>query len=243
MSLHILHGPQGTVGCFQLILGDPMGTRQTHSMIAIVLFSWLFTDVAGAQLMSTCTENSPERQGRQGCSVIESKLLPEGLTEPLYWHIDRFESLAQARAAAGPAAIAFDAGPGFWLMTIESPIADHHGGRHVAHEGPLVLPEAARYTMMAQSSIFAPGMYSLVHHHSGVEAVYVVDGEACFETPARAARLREGDTLALPAGTSMRSVAIGSVPRHVLSVVVHDAAQPATMRMDEGQGPPLIPCR
>ena len=52
-----------------------------------------------------------------------------------------------------------------------------------AHVGPLPLPKATRYAMAAQSAVFTPGMYSLVHHHSGVEAVYVVEGEAFFETP------------------------------------------------------------
>ena len=55
--------------------------------------------------------------------------------------------------------------------------------------------------------------------------------------------IRKGETLALPGGTSMRAVVTGSTPRHVLAVIVHDAAQPATMRMDEGTGPPLVACK
>ena len=98
-------------------------------------------------------------------------------------------------------------------MTIESSTSDHHGGRHVTHVGPLPLPRAPRYTMVVQSAVFTPGMYSLVHHHSGVEAVYVVEGEACYETPTRAAKLQKGETLALPGGTPMRAVVTGSTPR------------------------------
>jgi quercetin dioxygenase-like cupin family protein len=60
--------------------------------------------------------------------------------------------------------------------------------------------------MVAQSAAFMPGMYSLVHHHSGVEAVYVVEGEACFETPTRAAKLHKGETLALPGDTTANIV-------------------------------------
>jgi quercetin dioxygenase-like cupin family protein len=86
-------------------------------------------------------------------------------------------------------------------------------------------------------------MYSLAHHHSGVEAVYVLDGEACYETPARGFALRKGETLALPAGTEMRAVVSGSTRRHVLAVIVHDAAQPATMRMEEGTAPTLARCK
>jgi quercetin dioxygenase-like cupin family protein len=128
-------------------------------------------------------------------------------------------------------------------MTIESQISDHHGGRHEVHVGPLQLPRAAKHAMQVQSSAFMPGMYSLAHHHSGVEAVDVLEGEACFETPTRAATLRKGETLALPADTLMRAVVTGSQLRQLLAVIVHDAAQPATMRMEEGATPTLAECK
>jgi quercetin dioxygenase-like cupin family protein len=97
--------------------------------------------------------------------------------------------------------------------------------------------------MVVQSAVFGPGMYSLAHHHSGVEAVYVVEGTACYETPTRGFILQKGETLALPAGTAMRAVVSGSTRRHVLAVIVHDAAQPATMRMEERAMPQLAGCK
>jgi quercetin dioxygenase-like cupin family protein len=139
--------------------------------------------------------------------------------------------------------MAFDAAGTSWLLTIEANTSDHHGGHHVAQVGPLPLPRTTKYAMLVQSAVFTPGMYSLVHHHSGVEAVYVIDGEACYETPTRAFTLRKGETLTLPAGTTMRAVVTGSTPRHVLAVIVHDAAQPPTMRMEEGTGPSLVACK
>ncbi len=221
-----------------------MTIRAAYLGGGVTLLSVLTANTAAAQLMSTCVENSPERRGQMGCTVIESKVLPDGLKEPLFWHIDRFDSPERARAAVGPASIAFTAAGTSWLMTIESSTSDHHGGSHVTHVGPLPLPRAPRYAMVVQSAVFTPGMYSLVHHHSGVEAVYVVEGEACYETPTRAAKLQKGETLALPGGTPMRAVVTGSTPRYVLAVIVHDAAQPATMRMQEGTPPPpLVACR
>jgi quercetin dioxygenase-like cupin family protein len=209
----------------------------------VVMLSTLMTDTGAAQLMSRCVADSPERRGEIGCSIIQSKPLPEGLKEPVFWHIDRFDSLDAARAAVGPASIAFEAGGTSWLMTIESETSNHHGGRHVTHVGPLPLPKATKYAMVAQSAVFMPGMYSLVHHHSGVEAVYVVEGEACFETPTRAAKLHKGETLALPGDTPMRAVVTRTGRRHVLAVIVHDAGQDATMRMAEETGPKLVACK
>jgi quercetin dioxygenase-like cupin family protein len=220
-----------------------MTIRTTCSALAVLLASVLPAPDASAQLMSTCAENSPERRGELGCTIVATKPLPESLREPLVWHLDRFESLEGARAAAGPTGIAFEAAGMFWLSTIEPETVDHHGGIHVAQTGSLSLPRAAKYAMLIQSARFAPGMYSLDHHHSGVEAVYVISGEACYATPDRAFKLTAGETLALVGGTTMRAVVTGSTPRHVIAVIVHDAAQPATMRMAEGSGPPLAACR
>jgi quercetin dioxygenase-like cupin family protein len=208
----------------------------------VAVLSILTTNIAAAQLMSTCVPDSPERRGEIGCSIIQSKPLPEDLTEPVFWHIDRFDSPERARAAVGSASIAFDAAGVWWLMTIERDTTDHHGGQHVTHVGPLPLPRSARYAMTVLSAMFMPGMYSLPHHHSGVEAIYVIEGEACFETPTRAAKLQKGETLALPGGTPMRAVVTGAARRHVLAVIVHDAAQPATIRMEDGAGPTLVRC-
>jgi quercetin dioxygenase-like cupin family protein len=219
-------------------------TRSWRWQVTALAVLWMLTpNIAAAQLMSTCAPDSPERRGGIGCSIIESKPLPEGLREPVFWHIDRFDAPERARAAVGPASIAFDAAGAWWLMTIERDTTDHRGGQHVTQVGPLPLPRTARYTMMVQSAVFMPGMYSLPHHHSGVEAVYVLEGEACFETPSRAATLRKGETLALPGDTPMRAVVTGTTRRHVLAVIVHDAAQPATMRMEEGTGPTLVRCK
>jgi quercetin dioxygenase-like cupin family protein len=210
--------------------------------LAIAVTVLLVPLAAAAQLAPTCVEHSPERRGEVGCSIVESKLLPDGLKEPLFWHIDRFDSAPNARAAVRATSVAFEAAGTSWLMTIESETSDHHGGHHVAAVGPLPLPRAAQYRMQVLSSALTPGMYSTVHHHSGVEAIYVIEGEGCFETPTRGFRVRKGDTLAMAGGTSMRAVVTGSTLRHVLGVIVHDAAQPPTMRMEEGARPRLAAC-
>jgi quercetin dioxygenase-like cupin family protein len=219
-----------------------MTIQTACSAVAVMVLFVQLADATTAQLAPTCVENSPERRGDVGCSIVESKLLPDGLKEPLFWHIDQFDSAERARSAVGPASVAFEAAGASWLMTIESDTSDHHGGRHVTQVGPLPLPPAAKYRMQVLSSDLTPGMYSTVHHHSGVEAIYVIEGEGCFETPARGFRVRKGDTLAMAGGTSMRAVVTGSTRRHVLAVIVHDAAQPPTMRMEEGARPRLVAC-
>ena len=220
-----------------------MTLYRAYLAIATVVLSSLEATPAAAQLMTTCAQDSPERRGELGCTIISNTALPDGLKEPVFWHIDRFASLERARAAVGPASVAFDAAGTSWLMTIESQIVDHRGGEHVAQVGPLTLPRATQYRLQVQSSAFTPGMYSLAHHHSGVEAVYVLEGEACFETPDRAVKLRKGDSLAIPGDVPMRTVVTGSTLRRLLSIIVHDASLPATTRMEEGAGPRLVVCK
>ena len=45
----------------------------------VILLSVVIANITTAQLASPCVENSPERRGEFGCSIIENKLLPEGL--------------------------------------------------------------------------------------------------------------------------------------------------------------------
>lgn len=210
--------------------------------IALILLAMPLVDPANAQLASPCVENSPERRGEVGCSIIQDKLLPDGLQGPLFWHIDSFDSLALAHAAGGPTAVAFEAAGRSWLLTIESKTSDHHGGQHVTEVGPLPLTPAGQYSMEVRSVLFKPGMYSAVHHHSGVEAVYVIDGEACYETPTHAHKLRKGEALVIPAGTIHRAVTPGSTLRYVISVNLHDSSKTPTLRIEEGRGAQLVQC-
>jgi hypothetical protein len=62
-----------------------------------------------AQEEPLCVENSPERHGEIGCSIVETKLLPVELKELVFWHIDRFDNGELARAVVGPTSIAFEA--------------------------------------------------------------------------------------------------------------------------------------
>src|SRR5262245_48589497 len=65
-----------------------------------------------------CVENSPERRSEIGCSIVESRLLPADLREPVFWHIDRFDSLEAAKFGQGPSRIALEAYGAWWLMSV-----------------------------------------------------------------------------------------------------------------------------
>lgn len=189
-----------------------------------------------------CVENSPERRGESGCSIVANKPLPTNLKEPVFWHIDRFETGERARAAIGPASNAFEAHGAWWLMSAESESNDHHGGEHAAMVELSPLPAAAKYSMLVISAYIPSGMTSRVHLHSGVEVFYTVDGEQCLETPERAFKMRKGDALVVPTGVTMRLVATGPKPRRAFAIIVYDSSKPPTTGMPMETASQLVSC-
>jgi quercetin dioxygenase-like cupin family protein len=188
-----------------------------------------------------CTEDSPERRGEEGCTILASRPLRGSLTKPVYWHIDRFDSLEASKKGAGPNGVAAEAHGSVWLMTVEAKTAKHHGGRHVAWIGPLVLAGADGYSMRVQSSLLRLGSTTPAHAHPGPEVIYIVDGEQCMETPEVGHRLGTGQSLVIPGGVIHRGRVIGSGVRRAFGLVLHDAARPASH--DLADPPPLAPCK
>lgn len=176
-----------------------------------------------------------------GCSYVANKALSGPLEEPLYWHIDRFENSEKANAAAGPNSVAFEGHGSWWLVSVESNVNDHHQGTHVNHVLLPPLPPARKYSMLVISSNIQPGLTSRVHHHSGVEAFYVIDGEQCLETQTRAYPMKTGDMLVLPTGVTMQMVVTGTTPRRALAAVIYDSEQLPTMPTENA--PPLMVCK
>ncbi|HTE46052.1 MAG TPA: cupin domain-containing protein [Gemmatimonadaceae bacterium] len=210
-------------------------------IVALVSLMSLESKAAFAQFEPSCVENSPERRGEIGCSIVEIKPVLATLKAPLFWHIDRFASSEKAKAAVGPTSVALDAHGASWLLSIESLTNDHHGGEHVAQVDLPALPPAAKYSMLVISAYIPAGMTSRFHLHSGVEAFYTVDGEQCLETPTVAYKMPTGGSFAIAAGVPMRLVATGSTPRRALAIIVYDAAQPPTTRMETE--PTLVSCK
>ena len=212
----------------------------TLSMTIVLICS---ARMVSAQLEPSCVENSPERRGEIGCSLVENKPLPPDLKGPLVWHIDRFATEAAARAAVGPTSVAFSAHGIAWLMTIETAATDHHGGQHVKTAAMPALPPAEKYAMLAMSAYIPSGLTSRYHHHSGVEGFFVVDGQQCLETADRTYVMNREGALVIPADVAMRLVATGPTPRRALAVIVYDASQPPTTRMEGEAAPKLISCK
>lgn len=187
-----------------------------------------------------CLQDSPERRGLEGCTVLASRPFEGTVDAALYWHIDRFETLEAANQAAGPNGVATQSHGAVWLLTVEPRPEEHEGGQHIAWIGPLELPPASHYTLRVLSTVLDPGSSTPVHIHSGPEAWFIVSGEQCLQTEAAAHRLVTGQSFVLASDTVHQGRITASAPRHGFGLVLHDAARPGSRDLPDP--PALVPC-
>ena len=91
------------------------------------------------------------------------------------------------------------------------------------------MPAARSYSMQVMSMLFRPGTVSGVHTHPGPEALYLVAGEQCLETPEGGHGIGAGQAYVVPAGVTMRVRATGLGLRRALVLILHDAAHPSAL--------------
>jgi hypothetical protein len=150
--------------------------------------------------------------------------LPAG---PLFWRVESFAALAQARAAAGPMGLVAQSDDRAWLCTLGPAGESSQGGSKVAEIGPLPPIAAPRYLLRVVEASGPPGSHSPVHSHPGVEAAYVLTGEQTFRMSGDVERVEAGKGAASPvASTPMQVSSSGSVDLHALVMFVVDATRP-----------------
>ena len=217
--------------CSAVVMWTPVVAQQQRTQPDPAL------DSSGAPLPGTSIPCAPITEKRQelGCYVLARQRLvglPQGT--PLSWHLDAFPTRASAEAAKGTHGLVVEAFERTWLFTIAAldwrPAAD---AKHVATVGPLPLEtSAAEYTAFYIATTFRPGLSSFVHEHPGPEAWFIVSGEQCLETPDGPIWGRAGDGVVVRGDLPMIIHATGHDIRRNFALVLHDAAKPATTRVD-----------
>jgi hypothetical protein len=150
--------------------------------------------------------------------------LPAG---PLFWRVESFATLAEARAAAGPMGLVARSDDRVWLCTLGPAGGSSQGGSKVAEIGPLPPIAAPRYLLRVVEASGPPGSHSPVHSHPGVEAAYVLAGEQTFRMSGDVERVEAGKGAASPvASAPMQVSSSGPVGLHALVMFVVDATRP-----------------
>ena len=150
--------------------------------------------------------------------------LPAG---PLVWRLENFSTLAQAEAAAGPAALVAQSGGKVWLFTLGPAGGASAGGTKVAEVGPIPKVVAKQYLLRINEASGPPGSVTPVHTHPGSEAFYVLAGETSQTTPHGAMRIAAGRSeTGQGADTPMQVSSSGASDLHSLVMFVVDADKP-----------------
>jgi len=158
--------------------------------------------------------------------VAEKKVteLPAG---PWYWLIENFQTLQQARTAAGPTSLAAEANGKVWLFTLGAKGAMGHGGSRVAEIGPVAPITAPEYLLRINDVGGPPGVKTPVHSHPGSETFYVLSGQLDQKSPHGESRLDAGQ--AMPGhgpGMPMQVSSSGTSDLKALVMFVVDASKP-----------------
>ena len=159
--------------------------------------------------------------------IAEKKLtqLPAG---PLYWRVETYSTVAQAKTAEGSASLATEAAGRAWLLTLGGPGGSTAGGTKVAEIGPVPLPpSASEYLLRINNAGGPPGVRTPVHTHPGSETFYVLSGELTQKTPRGVMRVAAGQSMPGHApGLPMEVSSSGAGDLNALVMFVVDAAKP-----------------
>lgn len=163
--------------------------------------------------------------------------LPAG---PLYWRVETFPTLADAKAAVGPdgwnpasvryettTSLIVEAAGKVWVLTLGPMGASTPGGDKLAEIGPVPPLSAPEYLLRVNFGSGPPGSQTPVHLHPGSEAFYVISGELGQRTPQGVARVEAGHAMnGHEAGTAMQVFNAGSTDLSALIMFVVDAGKP-----------------
>ena len=165
------------------------------------------------------------------------KELPAG---PLYWRVEKFPTLTDAKAAVGPdgwnpASVRYETTTSLiaevagvvWVVTLGPKGASTPGGTKVAEIGPLPPITASEYLLRLNYGSGPPESKTPVHSHPGSESFYVISGRLGQKSAEGVSYVDAGRTMAGHAsGTTMEVFNAGKTDLNALIMFVVDASKP-----------------
>jgi hypothetical protein len=198
------------------------------SILAVLLFVLLPSTLMAAQEQKYIVKPIAQKKVTQ---------LPDG---SLYWRIETFPSLTDAKAAVGPdgwdpAAVRYRATTALigevdgkvYVATLGAKGATTPGGTELAEVGPLPPLSAAEYLLRLNYGSGPAGSQTPVHSHPGSECFYVIRGRLGQKTADGTAYVDAGQTMnGHAAQTTMEVFNAGTTELQALIMFVVDASKP-----------------
>ena len=149
--------------------------------------------------------------------------LPDG---ELYWHVENFGSLDEAKAAGGAFSLAAEFDGKAWLFTLADRKAAGMGGAPVASIGPVPRFDAPEFLLRINSATAPAGAKSSIHSHPGPEAFLILSGQMTQHTPYGQHVLNAGGAMAGVPDQAMQVESTGSEELRELVMFVVDPSRP-----------------
>lgn len=160
-------------------------------------------------------------------SPMAEKTVSELPAGPLFWRIETFPTLAQARAAEGQWDLVVESAGRVWFFRLGPEDQSSPGGTNVTRVGPLPEVVASRYLLRINEASGPPGSRTPIHTHPGSEAFYVLAGSQSIRSPHGVMRVGVGQPEAgHGADMPMEVSSSGTTDLHALVMFVVDATKP-----------------
>ena len=157
--------------------------------------------------------------------LVEKKVaaLPPG---ELFWRLENFPTLEQAKAAAGQWSLAAQSDGKAWLFTLGPAGGATPGGTKVTEFGPIPRITAPEYLLRINEASGPSGAITAVHSHPGSESFYPLRGEQRMRGPHGVTVMRPGQPTIGHGEQPMQVWSSGSADLHSLVMFVVDATRP-----------------
>jgi len=188
--------------------------------------TWSATDDSRADATARQSA-SAQMPGMRGPREIATNVMGQLPQVPLYWHLVTYPNSTSAEAARDRRGTVVESFGQVWLFTIAEIGWRSSGGTRVATIGPLPRSNGGSVTATYLEGKSEAGFQTAIHQHSGPEAIYMLSGEICLETPDGQFRARVGgEPLVVRGELPMRLTHSGAGTRHSLVLVLHDSSRP-----------------
>jgi quercetin dioxygenase-like cupin family protein len=183
--------------------------------------------IAATSLLAvTAAPALAQSQGKFVVTKLAEMPVPELPEGELYWHVETFASLEDAKAAGGDFSLATEFDDKAWLFTLADRKAGASGGTPVTSIGPVPRFDAPEYLLRINSATAPVGAKTSIHSHPGPEAFLILSGQLTQRTPYGQHVLNAGGTMPGVPDRAMQVLSTGDEELRELIMFIVDPTRP-----------------